>query len=351
MSSRRCEECGALLNPAKVLRCTKCKACFYCSAVCQKRNWKRIHKRVCSTDPLLRRFVPAEMAVERALALQPPMEQAPKQAFCYICLDGEDGGKSSKLMRGCACRGDSAGFVHLDCLTELAMSKEASGNGQAIIDGWQYCGNCKQLFQGALGLEMRRRFWRQHRSGQHQGVRYVSLRSLANSLGASDELDAANQLIDEASTWVGNNRVALLELNLMRASMLKKNGQAIEALGLLQAILPEAKVYTANPSLCGRAMLDMADVLLRLHRNQEAHDIAIEFVTFANTTCGPEDNRTLHAIVTYAVACAHLGRVEESKANFEYVLTTQTRILGREHRDTQETRRVMAGFGFAVPSG
>ena len=35
------------------------------------------------------------MAVERVLAKQ-----------CYICLEGDDGGK---LMRGCACRGDSAG--------------------------------------------------------------------------------------------------------------------------------------------------------------------------------------------------------------------------------------------------
>ena len=79
MSPRHCEECRAVLDPKKVLRCTKCKACFYCSAACQKRNWK-VHKRVCTTDPLLRRFVPVEMAVERALAQQPPMEQAPKDA-------------------------------------------------------------------------------------------------------------------------------------------------------------------------------------------------------------------------------------------------------------------------------
>ena len=79
MSTRRCEECRAVLDPAKILRCAKCQSCFYCSKECQTRNW-RVHKRVCSTDPLLRRYVPVEMAVERALALQPPMEQAPKDA-------------------------------------------------------------------------------------------------------------------------------------------------------------------------------------------------------------------------------------------------------------------------------
>ena len=37
----------------------------------QTRNW-RLHKRVCSTDPLLRPFIRVEMAVERTLATQAP---------------------------------------------------------------------------------------------------------------------------------------------------------------------------------------------------------------------------------------------------------------------------------------
>ena len=98
---------------------------FYCSKACQTRNWK-LHKRVCSTDPALRPFMPVEMAIERAVA----------DATCYICLEGEGSGKSSKLMRGCACRGDSAGFVHIKCLTELAMSKEASGDKKAVFDAY-----------------------------------------------------------------------------------------------------------------------------------------------------------------------------------------------------------------------
>ena len=105
------------------------------------------------------------MAVDRARAKQPPMEQAPKDTFCYICLQGEEGGK---LMRGCACRGDSAGFVHLECLTELAVAKEASGDLQAAINAWNKCGNCKQYFKGALELEMDRRFWRRYLSSQHE---------------------------------------------------------------------------------------------------------------------------------------------------------------------------------------
>ena len=138
MITHRCEECWAVLDPAKVLRCTKCKACRYCSRECQTRNW-RLHKRVCSTDPALRRFMPVEMAVERILTTL-PKTKAPKEATCYICLEGDGTSSSSKLMRGCACRGDSAGFVHLECLTELAISKEASGDRRAVFAAWYTAG-------------------------------------------------------------------------------------------------------------------------------------------------------------------------------------------------------------------
>ena len=103
MRERRCEECWAVLDPTKILRCTKCKACCYCSRECQTRNWRRLHKRVCASEPSMRPFIRVEMAVERVLKILPPMDEAPKGATCYICLDGEDGGRSSKLMRGCAC--------------------------------------------------------------------------------------------------------------------------------------------------------------------------------------------------------------------------------------------------------
>ena len=351
MNIRRCEECRAVLDPAKVLRCTKCKACFYCSAACQKRNW-RLHKRVCSTDQAIRRYVPVEMAVERILKKLPKMEKAPKDATCYICLEGDGESSSSKLMRGCACRGDHAGFVHLDCLAELAMSKEASGDIDAVFAGWLRCGNCKQSLRDALALEMVRRCWRRHRSSQDPGLRYNSTRSLVTSLGGGhDEVDAANQLLDEASTCAGNDKEVLLDVKLFRASMLRKNGHDLGALGLLQAMLPEAKVYTANPHYYGLTMLQMADVLLHLDRYQEAHEMATELVAFAKAKFGPEDPRTLTAVRTYAVACAKLGRVEEAKANFNHVLTTQSRVFGREHPYTQNTLGQMRIFGFAELSG
>ena len=43
--------------------------------------------------------------------------------------------------------------------------------------------------------------------------------------------------------------------------------------------------------------------------------------------------------------------MEESKANYEDLLATQTRVLGRDHPRTNETRQIMCSLGFAVPSG
>ena len=133
--------------------------------------------------------------------------------------------------------------------------------------------------------------------------------------------------------------------------MMRSNGQKLEALGFLQAMLPEAKQSTTDPSLYGGILQEIVCVLLDLDWYQQAHEAATELVAFAKAKFGLEDPRTLTALKTYASACAELGRVEEAKAHYEDVLTTHTRVLGPTHRDTQHTLRSMRHYGFAEPSG
>ena len=71
--------------------------------------------------------------------------------------------------------------------------------------------------------------------------------------------------------------------------MLLGKGEKLEALGLLQAILPKAKVYTTRPHLYGISM----GLLLDLGRNQEAHEAAAELAAFAKANYSLEDPRTL----------------------------------------------------------
>ena len=227
------------------------------------------------------------------------------------------------------------------------MSKDESGDFHAIFNGWLQCGNCKQNFQGALDLEMKRRFWRRYRSTQNIILRYNSTRNLASILGDNREFDSASQLLDEASTCVGNQKEPLLDLKFLRADLLKRNGQMLEALGLLQAMLPEAKGDAVNPCQYYNALKGIVDVLLGLHRNQEAHEAAAEAGAFTKAKFGFEHPMTLEARKLYALACAKLGRIEEAKASFEDALTTQIRVLGRDHPATEHTRQYMRTYGFA----
>ena len=362
--SRRCEECGAVLDPTKLLRCTKCKACFYCSRECQARNWKRIHKKVCTTDPSLWRFVPVEMAVERALARHPKIK-APKEAFCYICLQGEDDETSSssskgkrKLMRGCACRGTSAGFVHLECLVELAERKdetegkdETEEKTRAVFAAWTSCVNCRQDFTGPVELQMLRYFWRRYRSSPNIELCFNSLRALAYMLERNNELDAANRLYDGVSKFAGIDNVVLRSIKLNRADIMKRNGQELEALELLKTLLDEAKEDMVNPLFCLKTMIDMAGLLGKLGRHQECLDTSTEAIAFANANFPPDDINKTTAMQMAGIACAGLGRVDKCKAILTDVLAARTRILGRDHHLTKSTREFMVSHGFAIPVG
>ena len=279
------------------------------------------------------------MAIERAL-IRESGTQAPKDATCYICLEGEGG---RKLMRGCACRGDSAGFVHLECLAELATRKE-SDDPQTAFNSWSTCGTCRQTLVGGLGLLMARRFWRRHRSGDERRC-YNAAKALANCLDVCGELDAASHLDEEASKAIGNHHGLLLYTKLRWADGLSRNGKKLEALELLKAMLPETK-YTLNHELYLQTMLKIPIVLLELQWFQEAHDTAADLVAFAKTHYGSEDQRTLTPMKMYAMTSAHLGRVHESKTIFDDVLTVQTRIYGRDHPLTLGTRQRLKDYGF-----
>ena len=219
------------------------------------------------------------------------------------------------------------------------MSKEVSGFGEAVFNVWTKCGNCKQEFTGALGLEMDRRFWWRCRSSDHKGLRYTSMRCLAKSLENDGEMDTATQLYDEVS-----KSSSTLDQKLHRADCLMKDGQDLEALELLRATLPEAKA--CNALYYVRALQFMVLAFNGVGRKQEAYETATELVAFSKANFGPTHNQTLVATGVCAVSCSEVGRLQESKAYFDDLLTANTRILGNDHPMTQQTRTTMRQYGF-----
>ena len=242
--------------------------------------------------------------------------------------------------------------MHVECLTKLAVTKEeAAGDYDAVLDGWTKCVTCKLGLMKSLGLEMARRFWRRHRSSRDLGLRFHSTDKLATDLAMlseSDvfagrtESDAADRLYDDASKLLsGEQTPQLLELNLSRALLLAKNGHYLKSLERLEAIAPQTKESTANPQLYAQTLIQLSNVLGLLHRLQESLDTAAELVTFCRAKFGPEHHQTEGALMQYASACAKVDRREESKAIFDQLVATRTRILGRDHPLTQLTINLM----------
>ena len=156
-------------------------------------------------------------------------------------------------------------------------------------------------------------------------------------------------MYDEASMSTGNNRLLLLHIKLSRADIMRRNDQQLEALELLQAMLPETKAYAAtDPDLHFRAMLNLIALLGGFERDEECLDTAAEAVAFAEANYGMETGNTLESKEVYAQICRKVGRVEESKVYFADVLTANIRIFGRDHPRTLKTKHSMQVSGFFV---
>jgi len=385
MMPHKCAVCGK--EEAK-LRCSKCQSMHYCGKDCQRQDW-RCHKKWCTSDESVRRYVTIETAVERALGRFGPIEDA-SAARCYICLDDEGSSSSSKkdvLLRGCACRGDAAGFVHVRCLLELAIRKESKPRER--IDGYTTCVNCRQLFTGRLQMEITREWWRRHRDAtpdiEWLRMGDVAGRCLGNALDCSGEEDAASLLFQHARTigrrqqrqkkgalasssrkandeddddrgddrgddqddeiGVANRLFEDLGETLRKARRLSHEKKKVAALELLEKTLKKLASSTSTSKTLTKSLrtyyfdvsLEVLNVLLELQRFEECLMKAEACLAVAKEQFPEADGRTHQAMKFYAFACAFLGRYEETAEVAARVLKAERRIYGRDHPITKRT--------------
>mmetsp|Transcript_26033 Transcript_26033/g.104162 ORF Transcript_26033/g.104162 Transcript_26033/m.104162 type:complete len:340 (-) Transcript_26033:258-1277(-) len=311
------------------LRCSKCQACWFCDKKCAKRAW-RTHKLYCTDDPVRKRHIAVEMAFERIVARKPRTE-VPDDAVCYICLDGGDG-----LLRGCACRGPSAGFAHVDCLVEMAKRDPwILVEGRNMLNRWTMCGTCRQPFAGEVEAEMARRRWRLHRDDLTPfEKRHVCL-SASVTLKWNDEPDASDLLYQAGKPCYARDDAVLLMAEIERAEADTNADAALERLTALGARCRHP------PLLRGLHAHRMARRLGLLGRFQDALHFAAESIAISAAETGPESNVTLEGMVIYGLLLDDLGRVDEGIAMLTNVLATQTRVLGADHPGTHRTQRLM----------
>jgi len=306
------------------------QACWFCHKTCAKRAW-RMHKLYCTDDPALNRHVPIELAFERILARLPKTESVPDEAVCYICLDGGD------VLRGCACRGPSAGFAHVGCLAEMAARNEWMVlDGDRTFSRWAFCATCHQPFIGALDAEMARRKWRHYRD-DNSDVRRMMLQSVAITLRKDHESDAADGLEEEATEGLARDDPKVLLAEITRADCLLGPNPAA-ALGILTAVKPRVdRCDFAHVHLS--CAMTTAIALIRIDRDQEAEPITAECVQLATEAQGPESTDALEAMELRGVTLINVGRAREGKALLTRVLATRTRVLGADHPSNLRTKR------------
>jgi len=308
------------------------QACWSCDKACAKRAW-RIHKLYCTDDPRLKRHVATELAFERVLAKLPKTD-VPAQAACYICLDG------GAVLRGCACRGPSAGFAHVDCLAEMAARDEwMTIEGRGSLNRWEECATCYESFTGVLQAEMERRWWRQIRDAPASDARRKALQNVSVVLKQGDEGDAADGLDEEAIQGLDREDPTVLLTEVSRAAHLLETNPAA-TIGILSALQWRMeRCHVAQTRLAFTALL--ANALNRVGRFEEALPVAAECVQRATALHGPERSDSLEAMKLHAITIINAGRVDEGRAMLARIIATQTRVLGADHVSTRRTTEIL----------
>lgn len=191
----QCAACGKGGDGLKT--CNGCKMVTYCNATCQKAHWQK-HKTECKKraaalllesceetaglrfkvgdrvecncdcgwmpgtiiKTLYRnvtwvdRVVPYQIQLDNGSHIYAPEDHdmCIRKAYdspptCWICFD-DNQSETNVILRDCACRGGENGFVHVDCLVQLAIAK--TENLESIsgddVNPFEYCITCKSPF-------------------------------------------------------------------------------------------------------------------------------------------------------------------------------------------------------------
>ena len=95
---------------------------------------------------------------------------------CYICYESQP----PPIQSGCACR-DEAGFVHIECMVQLAVSRVSQVGHRGNIAWWE-CHTCKKVFTGSVRTGLAEAFWARLRDAVEENE---ERQSAAYNLGLS----------------------------------------------------------------------------------------------------------------------------------------------------------------------
>ena len=161
-----CGFCG--LQSATLKKCMGCRAIHYCGRDCQLQH-RKAHRDDCRRISKKREEEAALVALLKDAVEKPTDDDSPymylpdgdlpgDNASCWICLEEGPDEHGMRIRRGCACRGDFAGWAHPFCLAQYCRSKAESNTGIGEWESWLACPLCKTSYRHFMGLALRGAF-------------------------------------------------------------------------------------------------------------------------------------------------------------------------------------------------
>jgi hypothetical protein len=291
---------------------------------------------------------------------------------CWVChchslqddeevLCSRSSSSSSKLMRGCACRGPDAGFAHLSCLVKAAEHDQ---------DTWDRCPTCRQDFTGEVRLEMARARWERAQTQNLPSEDWERLNAAdrfaqallvcsgdqKGALPLFEEVLAVSRRVDgddDVNTLVSMNNLASLH---------QKMGNHELALPLfIEALAAQRRTLGKDSPDTLRTVCNLAMLHLRTENFSLSLPLVEESLAARQRTLGPRHVDTLESkhnlgllrwhmahgkYVSFGAAAAHVGpcdlvELKLASTLLREVLDVRKRLLGDEHPLTKESTRAL----------
>ena len=252
-------------------------------------------------------------------------------------------------MRGCACRGPHAGFVHIRCLVKYAEEKGEYDDDKAVYEeALMTCTQCRQDFRGPVSVALNRAAWlryagRAETDRRRQAALYNLGSALAEVKRDDEALVVKEEFVATMRRLYGPNhkRTILAEENVAVQLVWQggvENGRlALTTLKRVHAWKGEHLGRDDPGTLESRGCL--ADCCDKVGKLDEAETLHRELWASYKRVLGDSHFMTLQQAQLYVQFLRkHRRNIEEARGIYAQVMPLITRVFGPDHKLARDLR-------------
>jgi len=269
---------------------------------------------------------------------------------CWVCFDNTQS-ESNLIVRDCVCRGVGAGFVHIECLVKLAISKtdHLERIGDNDPNPFSKCITCHQDFEGHSKMALAKACFDRHQKatiGSYWNM--LSINLMSQALRESDDEGAENFL---------TSQIVTIRLHISRMSIgitpTNVNNKQILERYLAKLYLKLASVYEEKADLVRlKAVLDesrsLSDKNDKNFNASLAHHLArYSYLTGDKHTSLKyfeqvlQDNPNSNILLCCAVLNYEFGSKEKCVKQFERALSIITPVHGENSQQACVVKEIL----------